>query len=77
MKKYCYHFTRHGKRVLGGTVSANSMEEAAIAAIQIGDIDVRTESGWRSDGSPWETSRLYRDGKEVFGAVSISPENFS
>ena len=76
MNTYCYNITRHGKKLVGGTMGADSMEEASRRILKVNKIKaVQTASGIRPcDGKRWKTVRLYRDGKEVYAHVSICAE---
>jgi len=74
---YCYNITRHGRKLVGGTMSADSMEEASRQVLKVNKIKaVQTASGTRPcDSKPWKTVKLYRDGKEVFAHVSVCAES--
>ena len=78
-KVYCYGIRSAGtgKKLVGGTVHADSMEDAARRILRRDKIKiVVVAKGVRPDGYGWQEVKLTREGKEVYVSVSVHPENF-
>jgi len=78
-KVYCYGIrgASNGQKLVGGTVHADSMEDASSRVLRLHKIKIEVvDSGVRYDGHEWQDVRMTRDGKHVHVSVSVHPENF-
>ena len=75
MKKYCYHITNGTTRsaLVCGTVTASSMEEAAIIAAQRAKLTAVTTT----DVYGWSETRWTKDGERRSVHVLHDPEPYT